>query len=266
MELAGIVGPRPLAAVPRSVALRLKLELAAPALRAAISAYWQSGDPRARYLGYLRMMHTVLRASVPLMESAAARCAERAGHDPVAAPLRGYLLSHIAEERGHDAWLVQDLRAAGGAAAALATAQPAPTVAALAGAQYYWINHHHPVCLLGYIAVLEGHAPRPRLAARLQARTGLPAEAFATMVHHAEVDADHTAQLYRLLDTLPLTEAQESALSVTALHTVTMLTTLFTDEAAQRGPAADPPHTRTANLPAPHAPAVHPCDPRGARS
>jgi hypothetical protein len=33
--------------------------------------------------------------------------------------------------------------------------RPSANVAALVGAQYYWILHHHPVALLGYMATLE---------------------------------------------------------------------------------------------------------------
>ena len=52
---------------------------------------------------------------------------------------------------------------------------PAPAVAALVGAQYYWVLHHHPVALLGYIGLLEGYPPgRPRYGSNeLRARTGV---------------------------------------------------------------------------------------------
>ena len=29
---------------------------------------------------------------------------------------------------------------------------PSPAVAALVGSQYYWLLHHHPVALLGFVA------------------------------------------------------------------------------------------------------------------
>jgi hypothetical protein len=223
------VAPASASAIPRSAVLRLKIDLAAPVLRSALSVYWRSDNPADRYLSYLRTMHTVLRASVPLMELAASRCTDLADRDPAAGPLRAYLVEHIAEERHHDAWIAEDLRATGADPGTLSSAQPTPVVAALAGAQYYWINHHHPVCLLGYIAVLEGHAPPPGLAARLQSMTGYPAEAFRTLSHHADVDGAHTAQLYRLLDSLPLSASQDSAVGVSALHAAAALTELFTE-------------------------------------
>jgi hypothetical protein len=222
----------------RSTVLRLKIDVASPLLRSAMSAFWQSGEPGARYVDYLRTMHTILRASVPLMELAARRCAV-AADDPSATALRSYLLEHIAEELHHDEWIVDDLRAVDRRPSPLLDEQPAPAVAALVGAQYYWINHHDPVCLLGYIAVLESHRPSARLRVALRAATGFPDAAFRTLDHHADVDGLHIELLYRLLDGLQLAASQDTAISVSALHAATALTGLFID-GARRAPAARP--------------------------
>ncbi|MFF4342866.1 iron-containing redox enzyme family protein [Kitasatospora sp. NPDC001540] len=222
----------------RSAALRVKLDLAAPVLDAATAALWEPSGRARRYVAYLYAMHALVRASVPLMERAARRCAELAPGDPVAGPLGRYLERHIEEERGHDEWLLADLAAAGADPAAARDGLGAPVVAGLAGAQYYWIEHHHPVALLGYIRVLEGHAPAPRLADRLAARTGLPAAAFRTVRDHADLDSGHLAALDALLDDLPLTPGQEAAVAVSALHTTDGVTRLFLQLAAIPGGSA----------------------------
>lgn len=219
-------------APPRSgaaAALHMKLELAGPALRAATAALWRPSDLRTRYVAYLHAMHAVIRASVPLLDRAAARCRELGPSDALAQPLRDYLLRHIEEERGHDRWLLDDIAAAGGDPAKALGTLPPPLVARLVGAQYYWVEHHHPVTLLGYIAVLEGNAPHARLGARLALATGLPDAAFRTVRAHADLDAHHTADLDRLLDALALTPAQSAAVAVSALHTADALVRLFTD-------------------------------------
>ncbi|MEW1908745.1 iron-containing redox enzyme family protein [Kitasatospora sp. NPDC085895] len=208
----------------RSTALRLTLDLAALPLQAATSTLWRPDGLGGRYTAYLRAMHAVVRASVPLMELAARRCAAAGPGDRVAGPLGAYLERHVEEERGHDDWLLEDLAAAGAAP----DAGPPPVAAArLVGPQYYWIEHVHPVALLGYMTVLEGHAPAPWLAGRLAARTGLPRAAFRTVHDHAVLDAGHRADLDALLDGLPLDVRQESAVTVSALHTVTATTHLF---------------------------------------
>lgn len=212
-----------------SAALRIKLSLTDPALRAATSTLWQCAPDvlRPRYLAYLYEMYALVRTSVPLMERAARRCVELAPGDPVAEPLEWYLERHVEEERGHDAWLLEDLAVAGGDPTEAIGRLPSAAVADLAGAQYYWIEHHHPVALLGYIRVLEGNAPAVRLADHLAARTGLPDAAFRTVREHAELDGGHLADLDDLLDALPLSSAQQTALAVSALRTADGVTRLF---------------------------------------
>jgi len=208
-------------------ALRMKIELAAPLLRRIASAFWETGDPRDRYLRYAQTMHAVIRASVPLMELAARRCTELAPADPVAADLGGYLRGHIEEERHHDDWLAEDLAVLGLDPVTLLTRWPAGPVAALAGAQYYWIRHYHPACLLGYIGALESTAPPAGMASWLAGRTGFPAAAFRTLEHHAQADLEHAAALYDLIDRLKPDPSLAAAIGCSALHTVGALGDLF---------------------------------------
>ncbi|MFI9151560.1 iron-containing redox enzyme family protein [Streptomyces sp. NPDC053367] len=214
---------------PASVALGTKLAPVTPVLRAATAALWRPDGLRRRYVRYLTAMHPLVRASVPLLERAAERCAEL--DDPDAARLAAYYIRHAAEERDHDTWLLDDLACAGAGPAAV----PHPVVVELAGAQYYRVEHEHPAALLGYMAVLEGNAPGPRLADRLTAATGLPAGAFRTLREHAELDGGHLADLYRLLDGLHLTPDRQTTVCVSALHTAQLLTRLFLALAADPG-------------------------------
>ncbi|MFI7240318.1 iron-containing redox enzyme family protein [Streptomyces cyaneofuscatus] len=218
----------PSTAAPRraSTRLRTKLLLLEPEFRGATSHMWRAENLLPRYRNYLCTMHAVIRASVPLMELALRRTQEGPG-DPLSEPLASYLAEHIQEEAGHDAWLLEDLLAAGAAPEDALGPQPPPDVAALVGPQYYWIEHHHPVALLGYIAVLEGYAPAPGLTDRIGRLTALPAAALRTVREHAALDTDHLDELHALLDRLPLTRDQEAAVAVSALHSLDALTRLF---------------------------------------
>ncbi len=218
----------PLANPGAAARLRVKLLLLEPELRDATHHMWRAEGLLPRYRTYLSTMHTVIRASVPLMELALDRARVRAASgDPLAAPLAAYLEEHIQEEEGHDAWLLEDLRAAGGAPEDALGALPSPLVASLVGAQYYWIEHHHPVSLLGYIAVLEGYAPAPGLTGRIAELTGLSAAALRTVREHSALDSEHLDELYALLDRLPLGRGPEAAVAVSALHSLDALTRLF---------------------------------------
>jgi hypothetical protein len=252
-------------------ALAVKLELTVPALRAALAALWTAGDPparyRARYLDYLCAMHGVIRASVPLLDAAHRRCRALPAGDPLAAPLAGYFARHAAEEAGHDEWILADLAALGQDPARPWQRVPPPAVAELVGSQYYWLEHHHPVCLLGYLAVLEGYPPAPALVQIVQAATGYPAAGFRTLARHAALDPTHRDDLRRLLDELPLPPGLAAAVGLSALHTarhcVRLLAELAADPAGAAGAAgaarpADP------GRPAGAADLAGPAEPAGA--
>ncbi|HEY2744464.1 MAG TPA: iron-containing redox enzyme family protein [Polyangia bacterium] len=204
--------------------MRAKLGWMRRPLDAALEQLWAESDPARAYTRFLIHLHHVIRASVPLMDAARARSLERASSDPVCAGLSEYFAVHIDEERGHDTWALEDLDATGvGRQAALASLPPAQT-AALVGAQYYWIEHHHPVALLGYIFVLEdGPADADLFLDELRARSGFPEAAFRTMRHHGRLDADHRADLDRLVDRLPLTRMHKDAIGVSLAHTAASL-------------------------------------------
>lgn len=211
--------------------LRAKLALLLPSLQAASAPFWDAPPSRERYVGYLSVMHAVVRASVPLMQAAARRCAT-VGGDPVTHPLREYLQGHIAEEHGHDDWIAADLAASGEDPGRCVTRIPTAEVAALVGAQYYWVEHYHPVTLLGYIAVLEGDPPKPELVDHLMRVTGLPAAAFRTLRAHADRDPGHAAAVFALLDELALSADQCQAIDRSALHTLVQATRIMSALAA----------------------------------
>jgi hypothetical protein len=198
--------------------LAAKLHFAVPAMQRELGAMWALPDVRATYLEWLRVMHGVIRATVPLMLAATDACLRRPD-DPVAEGFAGYLARHIREEYGHDTWVVEDYAAAGGDATELPGMVVGGAVAALVGSQYYWIRHLHPVALLGHIAVLEGNPPAASLATELAARTGLDSEAFRSIERHAVLDQRHRADVYRLVDTLPLQPWHETLIGLSALHT-----------------------------------------------
>jgi Iron-containing redox enzyme len=203
--------------------LRGKIELVLPELIGASQRLIL--DPRIAdlYPEYLFALHCVIRASVPLMETAHERAVELAGTDPVSALLAPYLEEHIPEERDHDEWLLEDLEVLGHDRASILARPPSPTVAAAVGAQYYWILHYHPVALLGYIGVLEGYPPSTEMLDDLVERTGHSRAAFRTLIAHAELDPGHRDELDALLDRLPLTREQSTVMGLSAISSIQTL-------------------------------------------
>lgn len=206
--------------------LRTKLRLVSARLGELTSSLWLHPDLRACIPEVLLVLHDVARASVPLMEAALAEARSRTG-DAAAAGLAAYLEHHIPEERGHDLWLLDDLEILGVDRSAVASRVARPSVARMIGAQHYWVRHNHPVALLGYMAVIEGNPPTVAGLEAVIERTGLPREAFRTWLHHARLDPGHMAELDATIDSLDLDAARASLLSVSALHTVGALETIF---------------------------------------
>jgi pyrroloquinoline quinone (PQQ) biosynthesis protein C len=182
-------------------------------------------DARVRelYPEYLFTLHCIVRASVPLMETARDRARSMSSEDPVAAVIDDYLGTHIEEERNHDEWLLDDLEAIGVDHSRVVHRPPSPTVASAVGAQYYWILHFHPVALLAWIGLLEGYPPTPRTIDRLMGRTGYGPEAFRTLMAHADLDPGHGDELFDTLDRLSLTREQATAVGLNAMSSVRLL-------------------------------------------
>jgi hypothetical protein len=215
-----------------SEALRRKIRPFLPALVEASDRICSHPRVREVYPEYLRVSHGILRGSVPLMETARDRALLLADHDDIAAAVASYFEHHIPEELDHDEWLLDDLEVVGLDRSTVLAHSPGPSVAALVGAQYYWIFHYHPVALLGYIAVLEGYPPSMAMIEGLIARTGYPRSAFRTLIAHSELDPGHSDELDELVDRLPLTRDQTGAVGLSAISTVTRIAGVF-DEVAE---------------------------------
>jgi pyrroloquinoline quinone (PQQ) biosynthesis protein C len=196
----------------------------APAFGAACTRLFRHPRVAEIWPEYLITQHAIIRTTVPLMEAGRDRARSMAEDDRVAAGVESYLDVHIGEEQHHDDWLLDDLEAIGVSRKEALKRVPSPTVAALAGSQYYWLLHYHPVALLGYFAFMEGFPPKPEMIRELIERTGLPEAAFRTLALHGELDPGHLEELDRTIDALPLTGEQEIALGLSAISTANWVT------------------------------------------
>jgi hypothetical protein len=207
----------------KSNSLRLKQNIKTNGLPLFMMYHQLWSHPRVGELvvPFLVLMHQVIRASVPLMKAASSVAAK--AEDPLSKLLHEYLEVHIEEEKHHDLWLMEDLESAGLARSDVLALTPSTSVAAMAGSQYYWIHHHHPVALLGYIRLLEGNPPSIEHVERLQAQSGLPESTFRTYRMHGELDPHHLQEFDDMLDGLPLTQAQIKLLGTSASFSADML-------------------------------------------
>jgi hypothetical protein len=202
-------------------ALRYKLSLAEPGLDALCRAFWQHPAVAAAFPEYLFGLWSSMRATLPLLQAAAARARELS--DPLSARLLPYFLEHADEERGHDDWLLEDMEGFGIPRAEVFARLPPPDVAAMIGTQYYFIAHAHPVALLGCFAVLEGSPLTEPDLSGLSARAAIPRPLLRTLDKHALLDPHHRDDLDALVDGLPLEPWHQALLGLSALTVVEQL-------------------------------------------
>lgn len=217
--------------------LRTKTRLVSARLDELTSSLWLHPNLRACMPEVLVVLHQVARGSVSLMEAALAEARSRAG-DRVAERLAAYLERHIPEEVGHDVWFLDDLEVLGVDRGTVVGRIAKPSVARLIGAQHYWARQAHPVAVLGYIATIEGNPPTVSGLDGIMARTGLPRDAFRAWLHHARFDPGHRADVDEAIDSLVLDATHASLVSVSALHTVNALESVFEELLDLAGRAA----------------------------
>jgi hypothetical protein len=214
-----------LAAETPSTRLRHKIELVGPSL--AVPARRLLEDPRVRelYPPYLAAGYHVTCAMIELMAAALERARMLAPTDEVASRLADYLERHLVEESHHvepGGAILDDLEAAGVDGPALVEAATSDKIASLLILEHGWIRQSHPVAVLGFLELEAYHAELP-VVEQLIARTGLPRAGFRQLLLHARLDAMHAVQLHQVLDSLPLTPAQEQLVGLSALTTLRLV-------------------------------------------
>lgn len=204
--------------------LRARMTMCTGPLDAVFSRLWADSNPGQMIPAFLVMLHQIMRASVPVMEAAIRRCDQIGGGDPLTGPLARYYAHHIVEERNHDIWALEDLVNAGFDAATALRQVPSPDVARLAGAQRYWVEHHHPLMLLGCILVLESFPPDERTIDDMRDASGLPEAAFRTMRLHGKLDTHHSTEAFAVVDSLPMTRHDMNMIATSLMACMESLT------------------------------------------
>lgn len=141
---------------------------------------------RETYIDYLTQAYHHVRHTVPLMHDARARL----GHRP---ELVAALDEYIAEETGHEEWILNDIGAAGGDAAAARHSRPRAATQTMVDHAYARIREENAASFFGMVYVLESVsvALATRGAGAVAERLGLPSEAFSYLNSHGALDQSH---------------------------------------------------------------------------
>lgn len=165
------------------------------------------GVPRAMYVAFLEQAYHHVKHTCLLLAAAAARGGM---DDPryVAA-----LLEYIAEERGHEEWILNDIAALGHDAASVRTGTAELPARLLVAYVYYAIDHVSPYAMLGMVHVLEGMSAAfaTTAATSLKASLGLRGDTgFSYLGSHGKLDQDHTAFFRDLVNGIDDAAAQDA--------------------------------------------------------
>lgn len=157
---------------------------------------------RQEYVAFLTQAFHHVRHTVPLLMAVGSRLPVRLEW------LRKEVAHYIEEELGHEQWILNDIAAAGGDAAAASVS--VPNVATDAMVAYAWdtVMRRNPVGFFGMVYVLEGTSVALALSAAeaLQRSLGLPSRAMTYLRSHGQLDQEHVHHLESILNRLDETE------------------------------------------------------------
>ncbi len=148
------------------------------------------------YVAFLTQAYHHVRHTVPLMMATGSRLPQR--HAWLLDPICAY----VQEERGHDEWILEDIRACGADPGAVRGGTPDLACELLVAYAYDVVQRRGPLGFFGMVHVLEGTSVRAasQAADRLQARLGLGASAFTYLRSHGELDREHVGFFAALMD------------------------------------------------------------------
>jgi pyrroloquinoline quinone (PQQ) biosynthesis protein C len=150
------------------------------------------------YIAFLGEAYHHVKHTVPLL----AACRERL--PPRLAWMAPDLDEYIAEESGHDEWILDDIAACGGDVGAVRDSRPQAATELMVAYAYDTIARGNPVGFFGMVLVLEGTSVALALSAadQIQRALRLPDSAFSYLRSHGVLDREHTAHFAALMNRL----------------------------------------------------------------
>lgn len=169
---------------------------------------------RDDYRRFLFDLYHVVLHFRPLMAGAVSRCIGM--YDEV----RQHLYESMADEKGHEKMVSEDLEELLGEPGHPELHQPSPPVRAIIACNYHSVDRGHPCALLGMVYVLEFIAScyAGLLADSITESMPEAAGSCRFLSLHGTLDQQHVAQLHALLESVPDQQAQHAIVASTELN------------------------------------------------
>ena len=165
--------------------------LAIPIVQHAI----RHGASRNLYIDFLTEAYHHVKHTFPLLALAASRTTDER--------YQNALVEYMEEERGHEKWILDDVRSVGGNPDTVRTGAPGLPCQIMVGYAYYAIEHISPYAFLGSVHVLEGMSVllADKLADAMKNSLGQESDSgFSYLRTHGSLDTDHVAFFRTLVD------------------------------------------------------------------
>lgn len=174
----------------------------------------------AQYLAFLTQAYHHVKNTVPLLMACGSRLPERYNG------LRGAVAHYIAEEIGHEEWILQDIAACGGDPEAVRKSASALPTEVMVAYAYHQIDRGNPLAFFGMVHVLEGTstAIASNAAAIIREQLGLPAAAFTYLTSHGSLDIEHVIFFEKLMN--EIVDADDQA---AIIHAANVMYRLYGD-------------------------------------
>ncbi|MCA0937211.1 iron-containing redox enzyme family protein [Vibrio alginolyticus] len=161
-------------------------------LNAPVIADVQQGNiSKQMYIAFLTQAYHHVKHTVPLLMACGGRLS--ADYEWV----REAIAEYIEEEKGHQEWILNDIRACGGNADAVRNNQSegkaGQAIELMVSYLYHNIDRNNPLSLFGMVWVLEGTSVGigGQMAENIQSTLDLPPSAMTYLISHSVLDLDH---------------------------------------------------------------------------
>ena len=126
------------------------------------------------------------------------------------------MAEYIAEETGHEAWILDDIAASGGDPEAVRRRDPGLATELMVAYVYDYIERRNPVGFLGMVHVLEGTsvALATQAAQAMRKALELPEAAFTYLTSHGSLDRKHVQYFASLVERLERPEDRDAVAHV----------------------------------------------------
>ncbi|MFS2223798.1 TenA family transcriptional regulator [Pantoea sp. B65] len=178
----------------------------------------QGNITRAMYIAFLTQAWHHVSHTVPLLMCAGSRLP--ASHESV----RGAIAEYIAEEYGHQEWILNDIRHCGGDAEAVKNGLPGQPIELMIAYLYHRIERVNPMSIFGMVHVLEGTSViiATPVAEAIQKTLNLSDSATSYLRSHGALDVEHLQFFASLMDRVTDPDDQQAI-----IHTAQRVYSLY---------------------------------------